>query len=107
MRGNHRMLGRNDYVEPLPLDGTERALVESCTVVKRDGSKFWCDVYRFGKLLGGVAIYMSGQVYKPIGVEPGEYLLAAMDWNSSDPKYASAILHMLRYDPVSEPAKTA
>ncbi len=107
MRGNHRQLGRNDYVAPPPIEASERALVESCTVVKRDGSKFWCDVYRSGALLGGVAMYMSGQVYRPIGIEPGEYLLAAMDWNSSDPKYASAILHLLRYEPDADSAMAA
>lgn len=98
MRGNHIHLGRQDYSEPAPISSGERALVESCVLVKRPSSKFWHDVYRAGKFVGGVARYMSGQVYRPVGIEAGDYLLATNDWNRTDPQYASAILHLLRHE---------
>ncbi len=56
MRGNHIHLGRQDYSEPAPISSGERALVESCVLVKRPSSKFWHDVYRAGKFVGGVAV---------------------------------------------------
>lgn len=96
MRGNHIHFGRQDYVEPSPICASERAVVESCVLVKRETSRFWHDVFHAGKFVGGVAMYMSGQVYRPIGIAAGEHMSAARDWNSSDPKYASAILHLLR-----------
>lgn len=98
MRGNHIQWGRQDYTEPAPISARERALVESCFLVKCATSKFWHDVYYAGKLVGGVAIYMSGQVYRPIGIEAGEHLLAARDWNSSDPQFANAILNLLNHE---------
>ncbi len=98
MRGNFACLGRQDYVEPKPIAVSERAMVDSCKVVARVGSRFWSDVYCCGVLLGGVAIYMCGQVYRPNGIEAGEYLFAAKDWSRSDPTFASAILCLLRHE---------
>lgn len=95
MRGNFIHLGRQDYTEPDPISASDRALVESCVLVKRETSKFWHDVYYAGQLVGAVAMYMSGQVYRPLDFEPGEHLQAAQDWNRADPKYASAILSLL------------
>jgi hypothetical protein len=102
MRGNHNVLFRNDYSEPAPITADQRALVQACVLVKRNNSKFWHDVYYCGKLVGCVATYMSGQVYRPIGFQAGEHLFASNDWHPTDPALAGAVLRLLEHEVTRE-----
>lgn len=93
MRGNHRIWGRQDYVEPAPLSAEKREVVAFCAVTLVAGRSTWWAVHLAGLFLGFVSTRAAGQTYRTPGGD--DWLFAAGDWNRSDPPHAHAILALL------------
>ena len=87
MRGNHRILFRQDYVEPAPLSSADLARLSLCCVSPRHPERtkplHHHVVQLDGVLLGYVATRCGGQVFK------------LSDWSRNDPPHAHAILKLL------------
>lgn len=95
MRGNHRIWGRQDYVEPDRLGDTELAAVAACTVSPHPGTKTWHAVHRDGGLIGYVSTRLGGQFYRTPHME--DWMFVVSDWNRADPKHAHAVLRLVRH----------
>ncbi len=99
MRGNHRVWGRQDYVEPSALSPGSFSRVRTCLVKPRDPNRAnpWNshEVYSDGILIGYVTTRLSGQQYRTKNMD--YWLFAANDWNQDDPPHAHAILKLLDY----------
>jgi hypothetical protein len=97
MRGNHRIWGRQDYVEPQPISIDDRDKIASCVVTPRFSDRTnpnnWHEVRVNGVLIGFVKTSIDGQCFRTPGME--FWLTAAMDWNRSDPHHSYAILRLL------------
>lgn len=95
MRGNHRFLGRQDYVEPPPMSAEERAEVDSVQVALKQGMTTWWSVIRDGQEIGFVTTRASGQSFRT--PEMTEWVHVANDWSRSNPKHGLAVLALLRH----------
>ncbi|MNF24405.1 hypothetical protein D3C85_179300 [compost metagenome] len=97
MRGNHRILFRQDYVEPAPLSSEDLARLSLCCVSPRHPERtkplHHHVVQLDGVLLGYVATRCGGQVFKLSEAE--EWIHAVSDWSRNDPPHAHAILKLL------------
>lgn len=93
MRGNHRIIGRDDYVRPpaLTLDQLQRVL--TITVVPKDGLKTWHEARSGGAIVGYVTTRLGGQSYRLPNQE--NWCFAANDWCDGEPPHARAILALL------------
>lgn len=95
----NRILGRQDYQEPPPINSHECALIAQYRcVASREGfdkAHHWHKVYRGDVLVGFVATRMAGQVYRLVHEPPEDAKLAAIDWNRKDPLHAKAILSLI------------
>ena len=97
MRGNHRVLGRQDYTEPSPLPSVALARIATCTVTPRSPDRTkrlcWHEVRIDGVLIGMVATRLAGQYCRLPGDDEG--FVVASNWNRADPMHALAILRLL------------
>lgn len=95
MRGNHRLWGRDDYTEPLPMSPEDIDKVNAVNVApKGDGYKTWFSVFKENKLIGYVTTRCGGQAFRTPNMD--SWTWAASTWNNSDPKHGRAILALLR-----------
>lgn len=97
MRGNHRLWGRQDYVEPLPLPPELAARVAACAVTPRSPDRAerwnWHEVRLDGKLLGYVTTRLEGQQFRTADME--FWCPVQEESNLADLPHARAILHLL------------
>lgn len=97
MRGNHRIWGRQDYVEPAPLPPEALERVASCVITPRYPDRVtpnaWHEVRVGGELIGFVTTRLAGQSFRTPVME--DWFLVSWDWNRADPLHAHAILRLL------------
>lgn len=97
MRGNHIVLGRQDYIEPPPLSAEALARVTKCSVAPRrpDRTKLhnWHEVRIDGVRAGFVKTGLGGQSFRTPDMD--DWFPVAGDWNHDDPPHAHAILGLL------------
>lgn len=97
MRGNHRIWGRLDYLEPPPLPREALARIAACTVTPispdRTEPLCWHEVRIGARLIGMVAKRLAGQCARLPGDVTG--LVVESEWNRADPMYGHAILWLL------------
>lgn len=93
MRGNHRLIGRNDYTPPPALTEAQCQWIASVEVEPTFGRKTWFTVTRGGELLGYVTTRIYGQEFRTPDLEG--WLFACSDWNQSDPPHGRAIIRLL------------
>lgn len=97
MRGNHRLLGPQDYTEPPPLATAALARIATCSITPRTPGREkphnWHEVRIGGALVGFVTTRLVGQCYRT--PEMSDWFLAAGDWNRADPPHGHAVSQLL------------
>lgn len=97
MRGNHVILGRQDYTEPPPLPPEALARIGMCAILPRSPDRVkplcWHDVFVGDTRIGMVATRIAGQCCWLPGED--DSFVVARDWSRADPLHAHAVLHLL------------
>lgn len=99
MRGDHLILGRNDYTAPLPLTAEQLTRVKACEVKPRSTDRIKPfhkhAVILDGVEIGMVATRMAGQYAWPPGAADNEGWILQTDWRPDEPPHARAVLCLL------------
>lgn len=93
MRGNHRIWGRDDYVEPVGLPPEQKAVIAQLTVYPTPGRRISFNVEKDGEFIGQVRTTFGGQMYRRSPED--EFFYAAFKWNSTDPHHGHALLALM------------
>lgn len=93
MRGNHRIWGRDDYVEPAGLTPEQKAVIAQLTVYPTPERRTCFNVEKGGKFIGQVRTTFGGQMYRRSPED--EFFYAAFKWNSTDPQHGHALLALM------------
>lgn len=98
MRGNHHILGRNDYTPPARLTVEQLDVVSSVSIRQRAGYHTWYEVFSKGQSIGYVRTVMHGQYFRTLAMD--DWLPTCEDWNRDEPAHARAILKLLALSPI-------
>ncbi|EWS66472.1 hypothetical protein Y695_00242 [Hydrogenophaga sp. T4] len=88
-----RIIGRQDYTEPVPMSAAECSRVATVTVSQHPELKTWFEVFREGTLIGFVASRMYGLEWRTLDGQC--WVPTRCPGSRRDPRFGRAILSLL------------
>jgi len=93
MRGNHRLIGREDFPHIDALGEASLAKIRDLTISLAPGKKTWYEVKRDGVFIGYVTTRMDGQSFRTADMD--FWCPATNFFHEADPKHGRALLALV------------